>query len=411
VTSEVGRLRRVLVHEPGQEVDLMTPSVMEELLFDDILHGAYARKEHRLFCRLMQLLDIEVLEAKDLLTESLAQEHARAWVFDLLQRNGIDFPQSLNASSEASVISESLCCGVRIDNPGNELFEIQPLPNWCFQRDPQVVLGSGVVFPSMATPARQRESILSQVIFRFHPKLKQKQVILDMTGVTYKLPHKAARLEGGDVLILSEQLIAVGCSKRTSLSAIQALARALSVQEEGPKNLIVVEVPKKRAYMHLDTIMTPISETECLVFPPVMLAGGREEARAFAFDLKKSDFSPVAEGNFLTLLKNYGHDYTPIPCGGWDPLSQQREQWTDGANAFALAPGVITLYDRNMKTVEELSRHGYRVMKAEDVVLGKEEISLDKQERLALLLPSHEISRARGGPHCLTHPLFRELLC
>jgi arginine deiminase len=293
-----------------------------------------------------------------------------------------------------------------------DLFEVVPLPNWCFQRDPQVVLGRGVVFASMAAQARHREALLSRAIFRFHPDLAGSPVWLDPLEAAGH-PHYAGplrpSLEGGDVLVLSPEVIVVGNSERTNRAGIQALARALARAEGGPRWMVVVELPRRRAFMHLDTLITPVDRDACLLYPPVLLPGaGAEKARVYEMDLHAAGLVTSAREDLLGALRTHGIDFEPIPCGGSDPVTQQREQWTDGANALALAPGIVVLYDRNVATAEELARCGFRVVDAEALLLGRDEVDLDEEKRVCILVPSHEISRARGGPHCLTHPLVRD---
>jgi arginine deiminase len=417
VRSEVGRLRRVLVHEPGLEVDRMVPAMMEELLFDDILDGDRAREEHARFRRLLQFLGIEVLEARGLLREALEHDEARKWLVGLLED---EVPFSLRdqlRGADAGLLTRYLVEGVRRgpDPRGveiEELFELPPLPNWCFQRDPQIVLGDSVIFSSMATPARYREALLARAIFRFHSACAGTEILLDPLAAEPDRPLflglERPRIEGGDLLILSPEVVVIGESQRTNPVGIHRLARALARREDGPRTLLVVEIPRRRAYMHLDTLFTMVDRDACLMHAPVMSDGGLEQAEVFEFDLHAPKPRPVPQGGFFSVLHRKGIDLEPIPCGGDDILIQQREQWTDGANCLALAPGVITLYDRNRGTAAELSKRGFEILRAEDLLLGRSELDLDRPRRTCILLPSNEISRARGGPHCLSHPLLRD---
>jgi len=416
VTSEIGRLRRVLVHEPGLEVDRMVPPMMEELLFDDILFGERARDEHGRFRRLLQVLGIEVVEATELLRETLTDGDAREWLWRMMLPQ---LPPDLRGShpGDADEMLATVVGGLLTDDEGggievHDLFRLAPLPNWCFQRDPQVVLGDGVVFSAMATPARWREGLLARAVFRFHPELGSTPVIHDPMrpdpGFEQFFGYHRPRLEGGDMLVLSTEIVAIGVSERTNALAVDSLARGLSRMDGGPRWLEVVHLPRRRAYMHLDTVFTPADHDAALAFPPVICGDGPQLAETYEVDLQGEDLTPRHRGCLLDALREHGLDLELIPCGGADPIAQQREQWTDGANTLALAPGVITLYDRNIATADELDRRGWRVITAEDVLLGREEVSLDGTRKTCLLLASNEISRARGGPHCLSHPLVRD---
>jgi len=417
VTSEIGRLRRVLVHEPGPEVDRMVPPMMEELLFDDILFGDRARDEHRRLRRLLQLLGVEVIEANTLLEEALTDEAARSWLWARLRPEA---PHALRADEPPSSAREAVaiattgllasddCRGIEVE----DLFRLPPLPNWCFQRDPQIIFGDGVIFSAMATSARWREGLLTRSVFRFHPELSNTPVILDPLREAREAsqffgPHRP-HLEGGDLLVLSPEVVAVGVSERTNTVAVELLAEALAARDNGPRWLEVVHVPSRRAYMHLDTVFTPVDRDAALVFQPVICDDGPQLADTYEIDLGSTDLVPNHRGRLLDALARRGLELKAIPCGGADPVAQQREQWTDGANALALAPGAIVLYDRNIATAETLADAGFRVVPAEDVLLGREEVTLDGGERVCLLIDSHEMSRARGGPHCLTHPLQRD---
>src|SRR5512139_1358520 len=242
VTSEIGRLRRVLLHEPGAEVDRMVPAMMEELLFDDILFGDRAREEHRRFQRVLQLFGVELLFAEDLLAETLVHDEARASVLEAVSADLPPAAREQLGAADAAGLVDLLVRGVRLDPShdglgADELYELPPLPNWCFQRDPQVVIGDGVVFAAMATTARYREALLSRAIFRFHPRLAATPVLFDPLepagGRHLALGFHRPCLEGGDVLVLSPEVVAVGLSERTNRLGVQRLARGLARREAG----------------------------------------------------------------------------------------------------------------------------------------------------------------------------------
>jgi arginine deiminase len=395
----------------------MVPAMMDELLFDDILFGDRAREEHGRFRRLLQLLGVEVVEALELLETTMADPEAAGWMQRAL---GPDIPAALGsrlAELPASEFAATVVAGVLDEDAhlcveAGDLFHLAPLANWCFQRDPQVVVGSGVVLSAMATRARWREGLLARCLFRFHPDLRDTPMVLDPLAAAFEgdryLSFERPALEGGDVLVLSDEVLAIGLSERTNTEGIEAFARALSSLEDGPRWLEIVHLPQRRAYMHLDTVFTAVDRDAALVYPPVIDPNGPETAAVYEVDLRSRDLEPTHRGHLLDALAGRGIDLRPIPCGGANLLDQQREQWTDGANALALAPGLIVIYDRNQATAEQLSRSGFEVIHGEDVLLGRREVSLEGGQRVCLLIDSHEISRARGGPHCLSHPLIRD---
>jgi len=416
VTSEIGRLRQVLVHAPGTEVDHMVPSMMEDLLFDDILFGDRARDEHRHLHDVLHHLGVEVLDAQTLLEETLEIELARNWVLaPILDVTSPPVRERLRRAPAAE-LAAMLVHGVRVDPEqawleSGELFEIAPLPNWCFQRDPQAIVGDRVLIAAMATSARWREAVLNSTIFRFHPRLSTAALALDPFvsegNRAIHLGPSRPHFEGGDLLMISKNVVALGHSQRTNRTGVQQVARALARREEGPRWLVVLTLPNRRAFMHLDTVMTPIDRDACLVFPPIFKSSADDAVRTFEIDLHSDALRPVERSDFLSTLRTRGTDMLPIPCGGSDPMQQQRDQWTDGANAMAVAPGVVLVYDRNVATAEELNRNGFRIVHSSALLDGSETVDVDSG-RTCILLPSHELSRARGGPHCLTYPLVRD---
>jgi len=417
VTSEIGRLRQVLVHEPGPEVDVMVPSMMEELLFDDILFGESAREEHRRFRQILQLMDVDVLDMTGLLIETLQQSEARSWIVDIMEKGGHLLDTDHIDTSDANALAAALIGGVRRDPVStvavagaNELFSLPPIPNWCFQRDPHIVVHGGVVICSMAKVTRWREPLLSHTVFTFHPRFRDVPLYFDPCKNSVGRKPPGPQLEGGDFMIFSPEVAAVGISERTNREGVMELAESLAAVEDGPRWLLAVSLPDRRAYMHLDTVFTQVDHNAALVFPPVILGDGAEGASVYAIDLHAKSFAlDPRPGCVIDALKEKGIDLEPIACGGADPVAQQREQWTDGANALAVAPGVIFIYRRNHRTADELSRKGFEVVAGEDLLMGREKIvDLEHGKRLCVLMACNELSRARGGPHCLSHALVRE---
>ena len=417
VTSEIGRLRRVMVHLPGREIDTMIPSMMEELLFDDILYGQAAREEHRRFQQILWYVADEVVDLQTLLGELLEDDDAREIVLkDVLRR----YPLRKRATDtlrelEGLALAEKLIGGIVSEDrkETDPVFELPPVPNLFFTRDPQVVIGSSVAISSMATRARERESLLSHYVFTLHPAFRSGSVVLaDRFSGSRRVDEREARrlgtIEGGDVLVARRDLLMIGVSERTNRAGVENLATALRNSGSEIRTVLLVEIPRQRSYMHLDTVFTFISQDECLVYPPVVLAGGRWEANVYEIDLTKGQLTYTAQKSLLDALRARGLDFKPIPCGGDQRIDQEREQWTDGANAFAMAPGLILLYERNVHTAEELARNGYHIVYEDDLLLGREELDLKSKSKYAIQIQGHELSRARGGPRCMTMPLDRD---
>ncbi len=419
VSSEIGRLRRVLIHRPGGEIDMMVPAMMERLLFEDILYSDRARQEHDSFAGVLRAAGVETLDPQDLLAEVLAEAAVRGRLLARLEAGGVRPPvlKQLDAL-EPAALAACLITGIAAsdDRPGDSprsFYRLAPIPNYFFQRDPQVVLGDRVLVSSMATDARERESLLARTVFESHPALAGYADLVDLRDAGGN-PSRPPRLEGGDVLIPSPEVVLVGLSERTNRRGVEFLARYLrgragTAEKPGFRHLLVVELPARRSYMHLDTVLTFIDHGLCLAYLPVVAAGGDEAGDVYRIDLTAGELSYTVCDGLTRALADAGIEVELVPCGGSaSRIDQQREQWTDGANAFALAPGVIATYRRNRRTTEELARRGWRVVAEEDVLAGREEL-LDRGPTVVTLL-DNELSRARGGPRCMTMPLERDRL-
>jgi len=420
IESEIGRLSTVLIHEPGREIDRMVPAMMQDLLFDDILFGTRAREEHRRFRQVLKFVADEVLEARDLLEEVLQDAGARNAILTELATLLAWPPAVLVALNDlpADRLAAGLVEGIEHPRPEitgslDSLYLLPPLPNWFFQRDPAVVLGDRVIRSAMATRARWREPLLSGAIFAFHPRFGQRADAFWFREFaaeekSLSLARMRPTLEGGDVLVMSLETLVIGYSERTEKITIERLAEALRKEGSPVKRILVVAIPPQRATMHLDTIFTRLSEGECLCHGPMILPGGAEEVDVYEADLTGREVSWTTKDDLLSALRPHGIDLEPISCGGADPIDQQREQWTDGANLFALAPGLVLGYDRNIRTADELARHGYRILSDDDLLLGRETLERKKPVKQAILMSAPELSRARGGPRCMTMPLERD---
>jgi len=418
VNNEIGRLKSVLVHLPGREIDVMVPSMMEQLLFDDILYGQLAREEHRRFQQIIWYIADQVYDLQDLLEEVLEESDIRSTIVsDFSRRYAIPARlQDFLANQTPAVLAEVLIGGIVSKSEGRgklPRFEISPVPNLFFMRDPQIAIDDGVFVSSMATEARSRESLLSRYVFTYHRNFRDQDVFWsDGFDAAWPRTVAAARrrptIEGGDVLVAREDLLIVGSSERTNRLGIEHLAESLRDSGSRVSTILVVELPKARSFMHLDTVFTIINRGECLVYPPVIYPGGSEQASVYSVNLRKKTLTYVEQKSLLHALKKKKMDLTPISCGGERAVDQQREQWTDGANAFVLAPGTILLYERNVRTAAELDNHGYHIVYEDDLLLGRSELETWTDKKYAIQLQGHELSRARGGPRCMTMPLERE---
>lgn len=420
VFSEIGPLERVVVHAPGPEVDAMLPELMHRLLFDDIVHGVRARTEHRQFRAILRAFGVDVVDSGQLLREALeaAPEAAAALLDDVQQVDGLPHDVMAHLGSLApSALADALVHGRAKPGKRDDLYRDAPtpLPNLLFSRDAGAVLGDQVVVSCMKTAARQREPMLLRFVLHHHPSFDGTSILQDFVTrhPRDQLPSLVApSIEGGDVLVLQEGVVLIGISERTMEAAADRLVEALRADDRF-RAAVLVYLPAARAVMHLDTLFTRASEGECLVYAPMIVEGGVETVSAVRIDLTRKEHHGTRHPSLLGALRSLGIDLEPLYCGGRASYVQQaREQWTDGANCFAVRPGVITLYERNRATADELQDHGYELVEVGGLPFDEEGRclrSFRSDRKVALLLEGHELSRARGGPRCMTMPLRRAL--
>lgn len=426
VRSEVGRLRQVLVHRPGDEIVRMTHGDLSRLLFDDILSPAKAAREHALLCSILEAAGAEVLELRTLLGAALAEaptvERERL-VARCCGLAGVDRLAPALAALEPARLAEALIAGVswadlpeapqslarlRAEHLGRA-DALPPVPNLMFMRDPCISIHERAVSASMATNARAREPLLVRFALRWGAGGSDQQLVGGLD------PGDGHHIEGGDVLVLSELILMIGCSERTTASGIQALAEdVLFPGSPTLQRVYAVLMPEDRSVMHLDTILTQIDRDLFLGHAPLVCAPP-DRGGAPVVVLERGRPPRLVRGASVqdVLRDELGPATAVVPAGGHDPLHQQREQWTDGANAVCTSPGHAVLYSRNTYTVATLrDEHGFGVVELTTALRPEERAARLAEglelERCVFGFSGSELSRGRGGGRCLTMPLRRE---
>lgn len=402
ISSETGVLQGVIVHSPGREVSLVNPNLKEELLFDDIIFESDARHEHLDMLKIFSAAmpdDGEIFEIMDLAEDVFQSEDVRAEFIELMIK---ELPFENIHTIENKIIQLESKKFVRFIAEGvldNQSFNIHPAPNLLFTRDLAAIAGDSVILSRAAKQARTREFLLMRTIVHHHSLFESvKENTITIEG------HQT--IEGGDVLVASEKIVLIGMSERTSFSGLMGVAEQLL--HHGVEHVLAVDIPKQRSSMHLDTIFTFANENECVAFPPSI-----EEQTNNVVDLfLNGDSVQCRQCKSLkhTLEELTGSEFTFIKCGGEKRIDQFREQWTDGANLFALAPGIVVGYGRNTKTFEALVSHGYKHLDQYEFVEEFENRDLDpkKDGKIAISFEGHELCRGRGGARCMTMPVSRK---
>ncbi|MCL2402728.1 MAG: arginine deiminase [Coriobacteriia bacterium] len=405
VYSEIGKLESVLVKRPGRELENLTPEYMEGLLFDDIPALPVAQQEHDAFVQVLRDRGAEVLYLENLSAEALdANPAARTeFVADILEESGHtvggyeDLVKEYLLSLPSPELIDEVMCGIRksrLNAPPSTRglqdlmdrrypFYLDPMPNLYFTRDPAASIGNGMSINRMYAEARRRESLFMRYVLKYHPDFAPHDVPIWLDRDQHYW------IEGGDELVLTADTIAIGVSQRTSAPAIENLARNLFARQKHINRVLALEIPETRAFMHLDTVFTMVNYNQFTIHPAIQNDDGGLNIYTIEADPDSPRGLSFTHNDDLvgTLKSTLGVDELDlIPCGGGDPLVAAREQWNDGSNTLAIAPGVVVTYSRNYVSNELMRQHGLEVLE----------------------ITGSELVRGRGGPRCMSQPFRRE---
>ncbi|UGQ17616.1 arginine deiminase [Borrelia sp. RT1S] len=398
VFSEIGRLRKVLLHRPGEELENLTPSIMQRLLFDDIPYLEVAKQEHDAFADTLRNNGAEVVYIEDLISETISSsdEIKDKFVSQFILEAGIRTENKTRALKDyfynmpvKDMISKMIS-GVTRDELKNYKSDslnylvnseypliTDPMPNVLFTRDPFASVGNGVTINRMRTRTRRRETIFAEYIFGYHPVYKGNIPI-------WFTRDEDTTLEGGDELVLSRDVLAIGVSERTEAESVEKVARKLFQAKASFSTILAFQIPQSRAYMHLDTVFTQIDHNTFTSFSSDDMSF---TIYALTYDSGSGNIKVKSEKAKLEDILGFylGCKVNIINCAGGHLIHGAREQWNDGANTLAIAPGEVVVYSRNHVTNRLLKEFGIKVHE----------------------IPSSELSRGRGGPRCMSMPLIR----
>ena len=399
--SEIAPLKKVLMHRPGDEFLNLTPNTLERLLFDDIPYLKVAQEEHDAYANALRAEGIEVVYITDLVAEALeagGRTVRKKFIEQFIAEAGVTSPKVakhcfdfLNGIKDTRDMVKKCVAGIDISelkklgkvtgfyatrDTGKMI--IEPIPNLLFQRDPMATVGRGATLHKMWAVTRTRESIFAEYVFRYHPFYDDVKLYYDRTE-----PYC---IEGGDIQVLSKEVVAIGISQRTEPDAIAEFARNLFKDKNNEfKYVLAIDIPDERSFMHLDTVMTQVDVDKFAVQDAIM-----DISTIYEITAGRGGEIEIVEihQSLQKVLEKYLHlnKVELIKCGNGKRIDAEREQWSDGVNLLCIRPGVVIAYDRNFVTNQTLKKHGIKVIE----------------------IPSSELSRGRGGSHCMSMALVRE---